>query len=212
MERGNSMETIQHILERFKSGLVLSLTEEEERAILEYANHHGKFLGAGSSRAVFSLGEDYVVKVAISDEGLLQHSVEREFYVELAEYDLFADLYATGRTVNICERLTRLDELEDVNESLFIDTVSELNDITDYDGGDNEQIGFSPKRGKWVAYDYGYNNDYCHEELVGCMDEWVYCCNVLEIALKVLESGQVLDSEVLNDKYAKFVEELSDQE
>lgn len=206
------METIQHILERFKSGLVLSLTKEEERAILEYTLHHGTFLGAGSSRAVYSLGKDYVVKVAISDEGLLQHSVEREFYAELAKYDLFADLYATGCTVNICERLTRLDELEDANESLFIDIVSELNDITDYDGGDNEQIGFSPKRGKWVAYDYGYNNSYCHEELVGCMYEWVDCCDVVEIALEVLESGQAFDSETLNDKYAEFIEEQSNQE
>lgn len=206
------MEAIQHILERFESGSTLYLTKEEERAILEYSLLHGDFLGAGSSRAVYSLGKDYVVKVAISDEGLLQHSIEREFYAELAVYGLFADLYASGHTINICERLTQLDELEDVNESLFIDIVSELNDITNYDGGDNEQIGFSPKRKKWVAYDYGYNSDYCRENLVGCMYDWVNCCNVLEIALEALESGQVPDSETLNDRYAEFIEEEYEQE
>lgn len=184
-----------NIIAQFKEGQVLELTPEMELQILRYIKDNGEYLGAGTSRAVYEFMNSYVVKVGLSVEGQLQNKVERDFYHDHWETNLFATLYATGKFINIAEKLTRVEQCDD--EDVFCDTVSELNYVTDYDGGDNEQIGYSAARGVWVAYDYGYSTEYSHCDLVGCMDEWVYELDVIDLAIQGIEEDRTYTSEQL---------------
>lgn len=201
---------LEQIIARFKEGTPVVLTPEEEMAVLEWVINNRTFLGAGTTRATYEFMDKYVVKVAISIEGKHQHSVERNFYLEHWDKGLFATLFAYGKTVHIAEKLSDLDCVDD--EDTFMELVEDLNYATDYDGGDNEQVGWSNLFNRWVAYDYGYSNEYSHWDLVGNMDSWSYRLDVLEMAYGIVEQDiDFYDSEYL-DHYSGEDEEYQEEE
>lgn len=179
---------LEKIIARFKEGTPVVLTRDEELEVLEWVKEHGQRLGAGSSRATYTFMDKYVVKIALSDEGALQHKIEREFYADFWYKGILATLFAYGKTINIAERLTKIDCLADENEELFIELVEELNYATEYDGGDNEQIGYSTLYNRWVAYDYGYNDNYWPADLVGNMNYWVFVLDIVGLAIKSVKN------------------------
>ena len=187
---------MENITALFKEGTILQLTKEQELAILRHVQDNEEYLGCGTSRAVYTFMGKYVVKIGLSDEGRLQNDVERDFYERHWMSDLFATLYAAGTLINIAEQLV---DLENCDEDTFIETVEALNDVTDYDGGDNEQIGYSEYRETWVAYDYGYSNDHSHRDLVGNMDEWTYDLDVVDLAIRSLEEDHFYDYHELDE-------------
>lgn len=196
------------IIALFETGRVVELTKEQELAILRHVVENEEYLGCGTSRAVYSFMDKYVVKIGLSEEGRLQNDVERDFYHRHWLTDLFATLYATGTLINVAERLV---DLEQCDEETFIEVVEELNDVTDYDGGDNEQIGYSQERGLWVAYDYGYSSDYSNCDLVGNMDEWTYDLEIAELVIESLETDHLFTYTELN-KMAKEAYEESEED
>lgn len=163
-----TMDKVNAIKAKFEAYNTIVLTKDEELTILSTLD---EYQGCGTSRAVWTWEDKYVVKVGLGEAGRVQNEVEHCFYEEHCETDLFAHLYATGTYINVMEALV---DLEDCDEDTMIEVVEDLNWVTEYDGGDNEQIGFSEKRNRWVAYDYGYDSEHDHCELVGRMDEWNY--------------------------------------
>lgn len=188
---------MERLIEMFKEGNPIKLTKEQEIEILRYVWEHEQFIGSGTTRAVFTFKDKYVVKIGISEEGVLQNEVERSFYKAHWGTGLFATLYATGMFVNIAERLVSNDECED--EDTFCEVVEALNDVTDYDGGDNEQIGWSKERECWVAYDYGYDSEHDHSALVGNMDEWSYVLEIPPLAVQGIKDDHIFTRDELRE-------------
>ena len=79
------------------------LSKSEEINILRQVIAQNEFIGAGSSRAVYGLGEDKVVKVAWDRGGMIQNHYE----VEIAKNTpyLTALVYSYGSFIIVAERL-----------------------------------------------------------------------------------------------------------
>ena len=93
-----------------------------------------------------------------------------------------------------------------------MELVEDLNYATDYDGGDNEQVGWSSIFGRWVAYDYGYSNEYSHWDLVGNMDSWAYRLDIPAMAYEMVEQDiDFYDSDYL-EHYSGNEEEYQEEE
>jgi hypothetical protein len=180
---------------------IVYLTPKQEVKVLEMCKDN--FIGNGSSRAVYKLNTPngvYAVKVFLDKGGHIQSLAELRLYECLAEDNTLAQIYAFGKTCLICEWIDYVyeDYIEDfitdrVNEqywegefsSLITDHISLENAyaqvnfihyrLTEYcgDTGDNTQIGWSPSRKRFVAYDYGYNTDVSRREQVGHMSDYL---------------------------------------
>lgn len=171
---------LKDIIDKFEVGKPYHLTQEEELLILDYLDD-SDFIDNGSSRAVYDLMGEYVVKIGLSVEGQNQAAYEVECYEEWHDHEVFATLYAYGKFINVMERVGWDHDCEDEYE--YYDAVEDLcyhvSSLTGYDGSDNEQIGFSGVYGCLVLYDYGYTNDLDRDDLVGNMSEWV--CSKVDI-------------------------------
>lgn len=163
------------------------LTITEELEYLKKAQELDKYLDHGSSRVVFQISEDKVLKVAIDEEGQFQNDVERELFADHGKEHL-AEIYAFGSHVLV-------QELVEIPLS-FKDVVCEYNytiNAGDYDieedfeycgytedmitqglhvevfleevlgfSEDNQQLGIRRGTETVISYDYGYMSD-CHD-------------------------------------------------
>ena len=144
------------------------LTLKEELSILEKVKKNEKgFIGAGSSRAVYSLNSTSVLKVAIDREGRTQNKREIQCFYEYGGHFL-AKIFAYGTSVVLMEKVDPL-ELEDDEDVDFLveegiineeqaDACNELYEFLSQMNGytiDNLQYGLN-KDGWPLAYDYGY--------------------------------------------------------
>lgn len=213
---------LKEILSRFDLGKTIKLTEEEELVILKYLMYHDEYpVGNGSSRVVYAL-DDYVVKVAMSTGGLNQHAVERDFYERYSKAGCFAHLFAYGKTINVMEFLAECDFYDYLDEGWYDDedkekyeaisaAIATADEVTDYDGGDNCQVGYSIMQNAWVLYDYGYSLDYERNDLVDDVGSWMDVVDPIENAIRMMETGEVFDygelSRMVDDFYAEEEEE-----
>ena len=151
-------ELVDRLIERFAAFETIELTPEEELAVLNEITKDD-FIDNGSSRAVYYLRDEFVVKIAMSIGGMNQNKIEKNFYAQHGHTRCFAHLYASGTLINIMEMLSDCqyydpdaycspyfgdEEDEDLTaEAEMISNLIEMaNDYTGYYGGDNGQIGF----------------------------------------------------------------------
>lgn len=86
-----------------------------------------KFLGAGSGRAVFDLGDGTVVKVARNIRGIAQNRAEYEIALT-ADNDLFAKVLHISKsyTFLIMEKAERIKDISEVWEYFGVSSNEEL--------------------------------------------------------------------------------------
>lgn len=187
-------QIVNKLLARFEEGNTIILTKEEELAILHQLEE-ADYLGCGTTRATYMWQDKYVVKIGVAEQGATQNEVEFGFYQDHWTSGRFATLYAHGQFINVMERLVNLDDAE---EEEFVECVDELNWMTDYDGGDNEQVGWSKEREMWCAYDYGYDSEHDRWLLVGNIEDMGYL-SILEVAIDDLTNDVRRTTEELLD-------------
>lgn len=148
------------------------LTNLQEILIIEsIKNKKLKFINNGSSRAVYKLNNDYIVKIALEKEGILQNNFEIESYEKYGYTGLFAEIQAYGQYIVIMEYVEIDNENLDMMADEYFEELDQLyeevyNAIGGLIGesGDNYQIGIN-KKGDVVIYDYGFNT------LKSCMSQ-----------------------------------------
>lgn len=153
----------------------MSMLEEVE--YLKYADSVYSFLGNGSSRVVFSIGDGKCIKVASDVRGQYQNHVEIELFKKYGG-DYLAEIYAYGKYIVVMDEVEPIDsDVEDIYNYSFEESIDEVANIMGYDKSiinntidtynflcrvlgetsDNFQIGlrdgFYP-----VAYDYGFES------------------------------------------------------
>ena len=146
------------------------LTIEEEFELLENTMSKGaKYIHNGSSRVVFQLPNNRVLKVAIDRQGRTQNKNEWFLFKTQGRKHL-AEIYAYGRFSLIMEQVDEygMDYMIDVFNGEYeedftpeqhqelqsvIDLLEEYNGETD----DNFQLGTSLIDYRLVAYDYGFS-------------------------------------------------------
>jgi hypothetical protein len=133
-------------MERVK--IMEKLSVQNELRLLEKAMQKNEFLGSGSSRAVYGLDYNTVIKVVADAGGQKQNDMEVQIY-NTYKSDKLAKIHAFGKFIIVMERVI-LDEQDDDE---FYDVQDYLDDITG-EHGDNYQIGRALD-GRKVAYDYG---------------------------------------------------------
>ena len=89
------------------------LTKVEEKQIVEEALKYGAYIGHGSSRAVFSLGNGKVIKVAYDRKGQYQNHVEIDMYSQYGNKYL-TEVYAYGKYIVVAEEVDSDFDMEDV--------------------------------------------------------------------------------------------------
>lgn len=162
-----------------------SLTIEQEIEVLRQAFERKKFLGNGSSRAVYELNDEWVVKIANSEEGRVQNRNEVYLYSLEVMRPVLATIKAFSPNIIVMQKVQPYDsddvaaflydsseaamEAMDVradDEYKILDVVEALEEVIG-ETEDNYQIGMSSKG--FVAYDYGF---IAHESgQVGDIDE-----------------------------------------
>lgn len=190
---------LKELLDNFRADRVLLLTPEDEELIIRHLTKKD-FIDNGSSRAVYSLGESFVVKLAMSTGGITQNEVEYGFYMN--NRGPFATMFAHGKLMNIMEYVedcSFYDAYDYDEESDTAEVIEILNEITGIDTADNGQLGISSITGELVAYDYGYSGSYDHHELVDNVGWWIDTIDPLENALRILETGEVPSRDELDD-------------
>ena len=212
-------ELVDRLIERFAAFETIELTPEEELAVLNEITKDD-FIDNGSSRAVYYLRDEFVVKIAMSIGGMNQNKIEKNFYAQHGHTRCFAHLYATGVMINIMEMLSDCqyydpdaycspyfgdEEDEDLTaEAEMISNLIEMaNDYTGYYGGDNGQIGFSQIDGVFKLYDYGYSTDYERKTIVDSVEDWMCYIDPIENAIRTIETGEVLTPDMLWEIYDK---------
>jgi hypothetical protein len=198
---------IDALIERFKKDNVIDLTQEEELAILNSLTEDD-MINNGTSRNVYRFRKDFVVKVAMSTGGTNQNKIERGYYEEHGDSGYFAELYACGKMINIMERLSECcyfeeDELgcydeEDECYSRYqeiLNVIENVNELTDYYGGDNGQVGFSRNDDCYKVYDYGYSMDYDRGEIVDDVECWWCVVLPLQNAINIVSGGELITPE-----------------
>ena len=195
-------EVLNRLLAKLDSHQTIQLTEEEERVVIASLSS-SDLIDYGSSRATYKFKGKYVVKIPMAEGGVNQCKVERNFYLNYGHSGAFAHIYAYGKLITIMELLTdtayfELDELycQKDNDSDFvsddiIEVIELANELTDYDGGDNGQVGYSPLQNKWVLYDYGYTHDYDRDKIVDDVFSWIDEINPIEHALWMLVNDTI---------------------
>ena len=206
---------LEQLLTRLSFSETIELTAEEELSVLKYL-HKDDFMDNGSSRVTYDFCGDYVVKVAMSKGGFNQNKIERDFYKEIGDTDYFAHLFAYGRTINIMEKLydcqcydeddlyyySEDEECEVESEYEEIASVIEnANELTNYYGGDNGQIGYSKNDGVYKLYDYGYSMDYERDDIVDSVGSWMEIVDPLQNAIEILEGREPYSQGELYDMW-----------
>lgn len=173
------------------------LTKVEEKQILKEALMYGQYLGNGSSRVVYSLGNGKVVKVAYDRKGQYQNHIEIETFGQYGKSYL-AEIYAYGKYIVVAEEVDADGSVEEaINDynyyvddgiscdgeveiyGLTGDQIQEAMDVKDQLDwilgctADNYQLGVR-KDGAIVAYDYGYQPDE-HDMSVSEELDWFLC-------------------------------------
>ena len=199
------MEKVLELFEQFEKYHTIRLTTEQELEILKNLTPDD-FIGNGSSRAVYSFC-GYVVKVAMSTGGMNQNEVEASFYGNHGYSDCFAHLYAHGEMINIMEELDDCgfyeygdyydeEDEEDTERHFTIECLmDEASYLTDYDGADNGQIGWSAIDNCYKLYDYGYSMDYDRDEIVDDVEDWMQIADPIANAIRTLETGEIITQE-----------------
>ena len=208
-------EIVDAVIARFRDGETVQLTKEEEEAFI-YCINDDDFLGCGTSRAVYALeGTNLVVKVAMSHGGIVQNHIEKTFFDRIGG-NLLAHLYAHGRLINVMERVDDCQyfcewEYDDDSEvkAEIMDLIDLVDELTEYDGGDNKQVGYSSRINGWVVYDYGYGNydEYTHSEMVDNVGWWMDFINPLDNAKEIIETGIIPTYRELQQKTDSIFEE-----
>ena len=160
------------------------LSVKEEIEYLKQALALDECLGYGSSRIVFAINDDTVIKVALDNRGQMQNKHELDFYEE--QSDLCGDILYYGSHILVCDRMVEdysdavMDLMEDfceddgdeelikyLREEYKIKDEQEIQniitgfrvamDMCDIMGytADNGQVGYFVN-GYVAAYDYGY--------------------------------------------------------
>lgn len=148
------------------------------------------FLNNGSSRAVFEIDKDIVIKIAYDKKGQYQNAMEISRFRNFGS-EYLATIYSYGKYVVVMEKLDVLDDEtvsyaydEDFDKikkyagneydpekyilysNEIIKTVDFLNENIG-NSYDNYQVGIS-KDGRVVSFDYGFdvsNRDICVSEI-----------------------------------------------
>lgn len=170
------------------------LTKIEEKQILKEALMYGDYLGNGSSRVVYDLGNGKVIKVAYDRKGQYQNHIEIETFSKYGRQYL-AEIYAYGKYIVVAEKLDAEGSLEHpiseydyyVDGEITCDGEIEIDGLTgsqieeamdvkdqlDWILGctvDNYQLGIR-EDGSIAAYDYGYQPDE-HDMSVSEVLDW----------------------------------------
>ena len=158
------------------------LTKRQEKNIMKALKTRGEFLGHGSSRAVFRLGEDYCVKIAKDEYGVTQNKLEVDMFrkngrMYLAEIKAYSKFFVVMEFIEVIDRddvdyyleqyfyyEQELEDGEDVEwqEDMPINIVSEMSEVVEAmasmvgETDDNTQLGFRENTDVVVCYDYGY--------------------------------------------------------
>jgi hypothetical protein len=206
---------INDLLSRLSFDATIELIAEEELAVLECLGK-GDLIDNGSSRIAYSLGDKFVVKVGMSTGGFNQNQIERDFYAAHGDTGYFAHLFAYGRTLNIMEYLYDCqyydeDDLYYYSEDEEYETepeyeeianvIENANELTNYYGGDNGQIGYSKNDGVYKLYDYGYSMDYNRDDIVDCVGCWMDIVDPLENAIEILKGREPYSQKELYDMW-----------
>lgn len=215
---------IDRLIKRFRTGETIQLTKEEELAILNELTEDDK-IDNGTSRNVYEFRSNYVVKVAMSTGGLNQNKIERDFYNEHGDTGYFADLYAYGVMINIMEKLDdccyyESDELHYYDKEddgyeraqVILSVINVVDELTDYYGGDNGQVGYSLKDDCYKVYDYGYSMDYDRDEIVDDVDSWLCVVDPLQNAINVLHGADIITQKEFCELAERKREELRNNE
>jgi len=155
------------------------LTIKEEYDLLkEVFENSYTFIHNGSSRAVFLLPDNRVIKIAMDKQGRRQN--QNEVYLFEKEGSAFlAEIFSYGRFVVVMEEVfeeymehmmdiyNESDEIE-YSQAEYNQVVDIINLLEEYNGStdDNFQIGTSKITGKFVSFDYGYSKEYDHKDIV----------------------------------------------
>ena len=89
------------------------LTKIEEKQIILKAYEVNQYLGKGSSRAVYSLGDGTCVKIASDVRGQFQNKTEIESFREHGSERL-AEIVAYGKFVVVMEQVEAFENLEEI--------------------------------------------------------------------------------------------------
>lgn len=147
------------------------LTIREEYDLLqELSVEEGNFIHNGSSRAVYRLDENRVLKVAMDRQGRQQNTNEINLFRAHGNQHL-AEIFAYGKFTVVMEIVDEQDMEDMIFEYQDFDNqeVAEVIDFLELSHGstdDNFQLGYSRTRNKLVCYDYGYHTDYENSQLV----------------------------------------------
>lgn len=154
-----------------------TLTEKEQNKLIKKVFKDYSFINQGSSRKVFDIGKNRVLKIAFDNGGFNQNMLEVETYQQYNNILPLAKIYAYSKNCIIMEKVDILDSYDDFDE--INDTINDYNieDILGYTS-DNQQMGRN-KDGKVVMYDYGFNlnNNYdlYRDELIGDVSSFDEC-------------------------------------
>ena len=189
---------------------MIKLTREQEITILkrlmdrEVAGEK-TMIDNGSSRVVFSLPGNAVVKVASSIEGQRQNEFEVNNFENL-DTTYLAKIYAYGPSIVIMEKVDPVYINEEVMCEDDYDAYSEDQPIEAYDAyfwancnigetGDNAQIGINAD-GKYVLYDYGFQSDWNIEQVGSSGDilKNLDIISFLELIINMLDNSEVFPS------------------
>lgn len=136
-------------------------TQEEIKLLKDFVKTNPDFLDNGSSRAVFAYEEGKVIKIAFDEQGCAQNINEVMLFQEQGDKHL-ATIYAYGKYVIIMEEVE--PQIIDMAYSLLtpkgISQVEQVLEVLEETFGytdDNNQIGWSSQKQRYVAYDYGFN-------------------------------------------------------
>ena len=198
------------LISRFGGAEPIELTIEEELAILSEIDREEDLIECGSSRVVYAWRNDFVVKVAMAEGGRNQNLTERQFYRSFYYYGIFAPIHAYGRMINIMTRLDEcgyyeeydLEEGDEIYEALIM-----ANELTEYDGGDNGQIGYNQDAGCWQLYDYVYSNNFDREVIVDDVSYWLKYKDPIEHAKICIESEQYYTRQQMDELCEGYNEE-----
>lgn len=194
--------TADEVISRFQYGQPVFLTIDEELMILSEIDHDRDYINNGSSRVVYGWRDKFVVKVAMAVGGQNQNQTEKDFYFDFHHHGIFAPLYAYGRMINIMLRLqdcTYYDLYDVEEEDPIWQTIELADELTEYDGGDNGQIGYNEEDSCWQLYDYGYSNNFEREEIVDDVQYWMDYINPIDHAKECISWAQYYTKEEMND-------------
>jgi len=189
---------------------MIKLTREQEITILKRlmdraVEDEKTMIDYGSSRVVFSLPGNAVVKVASSIEGQRQNEFEVNNFENL-DTTYLAKIYAYGPSIVIMEKIDPVYINEEVMCEDDYDGESEDQPIEAYDAYfwandnigetlDNAQIGINAD-GKYVLYDYGFQSDSDIEQVGSSGDilENLDVVSFLELIINMLDNSEVFPS------------------